>query len=107
MANACVLIPAFIDMTITYTGDPEPASLEPIVRDFINTIKFNEPLQQSDIIALIYSFSVNFVVTGFTMTSRVSGVDGVITEETNDSQLIIPENAHFIADNVTLVKTGA
>ncbi len=100
-------LPAFVDMTISYTGDPEPADLEPIVRDFIDTVAFNEPLQQSDIIALIYSFSVNFVATGFTMTVRVSGVDGVITEETNDSQLTIPANAHFIADNVVLNKTGA
>lgn len=100
-------LPAFVDMTISYTGDPEPEDLEPIIEDFINTVPFNEALQQSDIIALVYSLSVNFVVTGFTMTVHVSGVDGVITEIADDSSLTIPQTAHFIASDITLTKTGA
>ena len=100
-------LPAFVDMTISYKGTPEPEDLEPIVRDFINTVGFGETLQQSDIVALLYSFSVNFVMISFTMTAKLHNVDGTITTLTSIDEITIPRTAHFIANDVTLTKLGA
>ena len=100
-------LPAFVDMNISYKGTPEPETLEPIVRDFIDTIAFGETLQQSDIVALLYSFSVNFVMISFTMTAKLHNVDGTIDTLTSIDEITIPRTAHFIAENVTLTKLGA
>lgn len=100
-------LPAFVDMTISYRGSPEPEDLQQIVEDFIDTVPFGETLQQSDLVALVYSFSVNFVVISFTMTATLSNVDGTIETITSGNEISVPRTAHFIADNITLTKLGA
>jgi hypothetical protein len=100
-------LPAFTDMTIEYKGVPEPEDLQGLVSDFIETIPFGEPLQQSDIVALIYSFSVNFVMISFTMTVNLTNVDGSITTISDDNEIVIPRTGKFIANNITLTKLGA
>lgn len=100
-------LPAFVDLDIEYTGNLDETSAVNAVTDFINTIQFTQTLQKSDIIAVLYAFSADFVVSDFTMTATVTNSDGTKTVVSDTDELQITRLANFIARDITATKIGA
>jgi hypothetical protein len=100
-------IPAFVDIDIEYRGSLDAVSTVEILKDFIDTIPFLETLQKSDLIASLYAFNANFVVSDFTMTVQVLNRDGTKTVTVDDDEIQIPRLAHFISRDITATNLGA
>lgn len=99
-------IPAFVDIDIDYRGSIDAVSAVEVLKDFIDTIPFLETLQKSDLIASLYAFNANFVVSDFNMTVQVLNRDGTKTVTVDDDEIQIPRLAHFISRTITATKLG-
>ncbi len=95
--------PAQVDTTLSYRGDVDPAVLDPIIADFINSTTLGGTIQKSDLTAFLYSFGVTFV-TDFVWTAAVTNNEDAVTILPDEEELEIPRRAQFISRTITLTQ---
>lgn len=95
--------PAQVDTTLSYRGDVDPAVLEPIIADFIDSTALGGTVQKSDLTAFLYSFGVTFV-TDFVWTASVTDNEDDVTILPDTEELEIPRRAQFISRTITLTQ---
>jgi hypothetical protein len=95
--------PAQVDTTLSYRGDVDPAVLEPIIEDFVESSPLGGTIQKSDLTAFLYSFGVTFV-TDFVWTARVTNNEDDVTILPDAEELEISRRAQFISRTITLTQ---
>ncbi len=95
--------PAQVDTTLSYRGDVDPAVLEPVIEDFIESAPLGGTIQKSDLVAFLYSFGVTFV-GDFTWTASVTDNEDDVSVLPDAEELEIPRQAQFVSRTITLTQ---
>jgi len=97
-------VPSFVDVTMEYRGTIKESDLENVLREYIDGIGIGQPLQASDMVSVMYFFNVEFVALAFSITGETHAVDGTVTTETTDKELVIDRTVKFIPRTITVTK---
>jgi len=97
-------VPCFVDLEMEYRGDIDESDLIGILTEYIDGIFIVKPQQASDMISVVYFFNVEFVALAFEMLGETHHVDGTITTDISNAELLIDRTVKFIPRNITVTK---
>jgi len=97
-------IPSFVDIDMEYKGTIEEENLVNVISEYIDGLSIGASLQASDLVSVVYYFSVEFVALAFTMSAETHAADGTVTTDTSDTEIEIDRITKFIPRNITVTK---
>jgi len=112
ITNADLLVkhalPCLVDVDIEYKNDDPNVNLTPTIQfilgSAINTVRFSDTFEVSDVIAVLYNAGATYVKSPLTFTLTTRNVDGSLTVTTTVDKFEVGRNVALIPNNINITR---